>query len=71
MPVKRSDSGVYSCSANNDVGQSQELEVNIDVKCMYLLVKNAIWHGKCFQSFDINKSVLSLNYFELKAMNLF
>lgn len=35
LPVKRSDSGIYSCSANNDVGQSQELEVNIDVKCKY------------------------------------
>ncbi|XP_035208361.1 B-cell receptor CD22-like isoform X2 [Stegodyphus dumicola] len=32
MPVKRSDSGIYSCSASNDVGQSHELEVNIDVK---------------------------------------
>lgn len=32
LPVKRSDSAIYSCSASNDVGQSQELEVNIDVK---------------------------------------
>ncbi|KAG8201035.1 hypothetical protein JTE90_002711 [Oedothorax gibbosus] len=32
MPVKRSDSGIYSCSATNDVGTSHELEVNIDVK---------------------------------------
>ncbi|XP_071040751.1 irregular chiasm C-roughest protein isoform X2 [Parasteatoda tepidariorum] len=32
MPVKRSDSGIFSCSASNDVGLSQELEVNIDVK---------------------------------------
>ncbi|XP_023232034.1 hemicentin-2-like [Centruroides sculpturatus] len=28
-PIKRTDTGIYSCSAKNDVGQSEELEVTV------------------------------------------
>ncbi|CAL1280843.1 unnamed protein product [Larinioides sclopetarius] len=31
-PIRRTDSGVYSCSAKNDIGQSQEMEITVDVK---------------------------------------
>ncbi|XP_013787845.2 carcinoembryonic antigen-related cell adhesion molecule 5-like isoform X2 [Limulus polyphemus] len=30
-PIRRSDSGVYSCRAKNDVGESKELEITVDV----------------------------------------
>ncbi|XP_076350236.1 irregular chiasm C-roughest protein-like isoform X2 [Tachypleus tridentatus] len=30
-PIRRSDSGVYSCRAKNDVGESEELEITVDV----------------------------------------
>ncbi|UYV83147.1 hypothetical protein LAZ67_22002421 [Cordylochernes scorpioides] len=33
-PVRRSDSGVYSCAAKNDLGQSEEVQVEVDVKCV-------------------------------------
>ncbi|GFT57671.1 putative cell adhesion molecule [Nephila pilipes] len=45
MPVKRSDSGVYSCSATNDVGTSHELEVNIDVKYKPQILNVSPIHG--------------------------
>lgn len=32
IPITRRDSGVYSCSARNDVGESKELEISVDVK---------------------------------------
>ncbi|GFY70205.1 kin of IRRE-like protein 2 [Trichonephila inaurata madagascariensis] len=31
-PIRRTDSGVYSCSAKNDIGQSQEMEITVDVR---------------------------------------
>lgn len=31
-PIRRTDSGVYSCSAKNDIGQSEEMEITVDVK---------------------------------------
>lgn len=34
-PIRRTDSGVYSCSAKNDIGQSEEMEITVDVKCKY------------------------------------
>lgn len=33
--IKRSNSGVYSCSARNDVGDSPETQIVVDVKCEY------------------------------------
>ncbi|GIY43471.1 hemicentin-2 [Caerostris darwini] len=45
MPVKRSDSGIYSCSATNDVGTSHELEVNIDVKYKPQILNVSPIHG--------------------------
>ncbi|XP_076333580.1 irregular chiasm C-roughest protein-like isoform X1 [Tachypleus tridentatus] len=30
--VRRSDSGIYSCRAKNDIGESKELEISLDVK---------------------------------------
>ncbi|XP_054716224.1 synaptogenesis protein syg-1-like [Uloborus diversus] len=30
--IRRTDSGVYSCSAKNDIGQSEEMEITVDVK---------------------------------------
>lgn len=33
--VQRSDSGVYSCSAKNDMGDSPEMQVVVDVKCEF------------------------------------
>ncbi|KAF4518684.1 hypothetical protein B566_EDAN002719 [Ephemera danica] len=32
-PVKRADSGTYTCQARNSVGASQPLSVHLDVKC--------------------------------------
>ncbi|XP_042903906.1 irregular chiasm C-roughest protein isoform X2 [Parasteatoda tepidariorum] len=31
-PIRRTDSGIYSCSAKNDIGQSEEMEITVDVK---------------------------------------
>lgn len=32
-PVGRRDAGVYTCQAQNSVGQSEQLSVQLDVKC--------------------------------------
>ncbi|KAH9367864.1 hypothetical protein HPB48_020124 [Haemaphysalis longicornis] len=31
--IQRTDSGVYSCSAKNDFGDSPEIQVTVNVKC--------------------------------------
>lgn len=33
--ITRGRSGSYSCAANNSVGTSEKVTVNVDVQCMY------------------------------------
>ena len=37
-PVRRSDSGTYTCQARNIVGASQPLTIHLDVKCKYFFI---------------------------------
>lgn len=37
-PVGRRDAGLYTCQAQNSVGTSEQLSVQLDIKCEYNLV---------------------------------
>lgn len=39
-PVARRDAGVYTCQAQNSVGTSEPMSVQLDIKCEYLEVTN-------------------------------
>lgn len=36
-PVLRQHAGLYTCQAKNKAGESQPVQIQLDVKCKYLL----------------------------------
>lgn len=40
ISIKRYDSGTYTCTARNSVGNSRPESVTLDVKCKYLPIQN-------------------------------
>ena len=41
-PVSRRDSGLYTCQAQNSIGSSEALSVQLDIKCKFLNDSKAV-----------------------------